>query len=191
MTTTTERVPLAEAERLAWELIAQLEPACERILTVGSVRRKKPEVHDLQLLCQPRLTAQHDLFGEEIDHTNHLDDAVAGLMTAGLLAHRLDTHGRHAYGTRYKRLTYKGVGLDLFSCLAPAQWGIQSLIRTGPDTFSRRLVTQRKFGGFLPDGWHVKDGSIWDEAGWQVLTPEEIDVFRELGIAYVEPEARA
>ncbi|MBU2597552.1 MAG: hypothetical protein KJ757_08345 [Planctomycetes bacterium] len=45
---------LQKAKAIAEELKSLLEPACERITIAGSIRRQKPDVGDIELLCIPK-----------------------------------------------------------------------------------------------------------------------------------------
>lgn len=49
-----QRWPLKEALIIAETLANVLELRCERILIAGSIRRRKPEVGDIELLYIPR-----------------------------------------------------------------------------------------------------------------------------------------
>ena len=60
----TTRIALMEATGLAGELVALLQPACERIEIAGSIRRQRPDVGDVELVVVPRLKAPLGLFGE-------------------------------------------------------------------------------------------------------------------------------
>lgn len=187
---TTTRLDLATARSLTDELIRFLAPDCERIEIVGSVRRKRPAVKDIELLVEPRVEPLvTDLFGGTTDYVP-LEGLIAKSIQAGVFAPRLDKNGRSALGERYKRLLYRGVPLDLFIRRDPAQWGVLMAIRTGPAEWSQRLVTQRRFGGYLPDGWRVHDGGIYDDQGTLRETPEERDVFELLELPWIEPQHR-
>jgi DNA polymerase/3'-5' exonuclease PolX len=48
MSTTTERIPLAAADAIAADVLAQLQPHCERIAIAGSVRRRRPTIGDIE-----------------------------------------------------------------------------------------------------------------------------------------------
>lgn len=187
------RVPLAEAERLAAQVVGLLTPSCERIEIAGSIRRRKPEVGDIEIVCVPKLVESRvfDLFGSRVEGAplDRLEETATSLLVAGTFRHRLDVNGRPAFGSRYKRLLYQGVGLDLFSVLPPAQWGVLYTIRTGPAEFSHRLVTSRLQGGWMPAGMRVQDGALWDR-GAIVQIPEEADFFTALGLEFVPPEQR-
>ena len=44
---------LEEATKLANEAVELLKPYCDKIMIVGSIRRKRPTVNDIDLLCIP------------------------------------------------------------------------------------------------------------------------------------------
>lgn len=189
--TTSTRVPLELAEMTAYDLVSQLAPFCERAAIVGSIRRRRLEVKDVEILAVPKVEPLRNLFGDVFDQRNYLDIAVESMLDAGQLSKRLDRNGKPAVGERYKRLIYDGLAVDLFSCLPPAQWGLLMVIRTGPAEFSKRLVTQKRFGGLLPNHWSVRDGAMWNGLGELVPTPEEADVFRAIELDWIEPEVRS
>lgn len=186
------RIPLAEARALADELIAMLNPYCERLEIVGSIRRQRSTIGDIELLAVPRIVDRFDMFGLPTGNTfDVLGDYCTQMLRHGLLAHRPDKNGRPAFGDRYKRLSYQGVGLDLFSVLRPAQWGVLSVIRTGSADFSHRLVTPVEQGGWMPEGMYCRDGALWcARQGVAFETPEEGDVFAAICRDYVPPEHR-
>lgn len=51
-------IPLETAEKAATDIVDALTPYCERIAVAGSIRRKKPWVHDIDLVLIPK-----DLWG--------------------------------------------------------------------------------------------------------------------------------
>jgi DNA polymerase/3'-5' exonuclease PolX len=208
------KIPLAEAERIAKDILAWLAPVVERAEIAGSIRRRKPEVSDIEIVCVPKIEETVlDLFGQATDTRNMVDElATDGLCDSSthnggrLLDVRLDKNRRQALGSRYKRLMWiidqdpGEVALDLFSVFRPAAWGVIMAIRTGPAEFSQRLVTQRSKGGLLPDHMSVKDGdlmidpnvSAMEHRAWMLLRDqvEERDFFEAIGLDWIEPEAR-
>jgi DNA polymerase/3'-5' exonuclease PolX len=206
--TKTRRIPLVDALTLAEDLRAELAPACVRIEIAGSVRRRMQIVGDIELVAVPWLQApliQEQLFGADVEVTvrNAFDERCAELREQGELADRLDVRGRPAWGAKFKRALYHDVPCDLFSVLAPAQWGVIYAIRTGPADFSHQFVTHHgvyfrdskgaRRGGLLPRQFSVRDGQLVDatSAGGCVLeTPEEADFFAAIDVAYREPWAR-
>jgi DNA polymerase/3'-5' exonuclease PolX len=126
---------------------------------------------------------------------DHLQARSDELSAAGAIQHL----GR--WGPRAKTFRLGGVTFDLYAC-PREQWGCQLAIRTGPAAFSRRLVTTRAKGALCPDDLKFDQGRLWQQVGaepyqpgaegWEALeTPEESDVFRALGLAYLDPEDRA
>ncbi len=185
------RYPLAAAEAIAQELVMLLSPACERIVVAGSVRRRKPEVKDLEIVAVPAARSVRDLFGEVTDRMNLLEDLLSTLVDQGEISAGRDGSGRPAWGPRYKRAVYRGLPVDLFSVIPPAQWGLTLLLRTGPWWYSKRVVTPRRHGGLLPDWMAVRDGAMWHKDGESLVTAEEEDVFRLLQVPFVDPARRA
>jgi DNA polymerase/3'-5' exonuclease PolX len=188
------RVPLALAEAVAAEARARLAPACERLEVAGSIRRRRPDVGDVELVAVPRVTpGRRDLFGDATGEADELHALAERLLHEGVLAHRPDKNGRPAFGTKLKRVVFRGrageLPLDLFAVTGAAQWGVIFTIRTGPGAFSTRLVTQRRYGGGMPEGHRVRDGALWDGERL-VETPEEADLFRALGLPWLPPERR-
>jgi len=184
------RVPLAEAAALADELVELLAPVCDRLVVAGSIRRQRPDVGDIELLAVPLLQPRLDLFGEDASAppVSRLDALCDDLISRGTLSTRLDVHGRGAYGAKYKRLRYRDLPLDLFSA-TPDNFGLLLVIRTGPAAYSRRLVTERRYGGWMPSGCRVKDGFLWRD-GDKVPVPTEADLYALLGRPFDAPQVR-
>lgn len=201
MSTSATRYPLAQAEAIARTIVDLLRSSCLRIEIAGSIRRRKADVGDVEIVCVPKpRTLERDLFGQPVSgqFLYEIDDTVEQLLADGVLAKRLDAKGRSAWGMRYKRALFNGFPLDLFSVVEPAQWGVLLAIRTGPAEFSRRLVTPRfaRADGMLPDDCRIQDGGLrrWSvETRREALipTPEEEDLFRAIGQPWLPPEARA
>ena len=183
------RLPLAEAETLATEVAALLRPACLRWEIAGSLRRRRPTIGDLEVVAVPRTRAEGiDLFGAAHGTVDELDARCRELQAAGAFLPRLDRNGRQALGPRYRRLLYRGVGLDLFSPDLES-WGLILLIRTGCAAWSRRFVTPHLMGGWLPTGMRVEGGRLWD-GGAPLPTRTEEQVFVTCGLPWIDPEAR-
>lgn len=171
------KMPFEVATIYANEIITKLLPLCKRLAVAGSIRRCKPEIGDIELVAIP--LPHLDMFNQETpdDHAlNYYEWRGLGRIVKN--------------GNKYKQIElYQGINLDLFIVTPPAQWGIQFLIRTGPADFSKRVVTQKKFGGLLPSNFRVQDGAIWSN-NHMIETPEEIGVFNLIGVPFIEPEQR-
>lgn len=196
---------LAEIEPIAQSLVEQLRSACIRIAIAGSVRRRKPEPNDIEIVAVPSIGHYQisDLFGDTVEQhiVNHLDDAIDTLIDCG--AWEFDPVTRRN-GPRYKRLRHAASGLccDLFITDA-RRWGVIYTIRTGPGDFSKALVTyahQRKMfveSGLLHGHPPLFDAErkvvpcpLGEECSQIIETPEERDVFAALGLLWVDPSQR-
>jgi DNA polymerase/3'-5' exonuclease PolX len=172
-----QKLPLKDAEKIASLLLTSLRPCCQRIEIAGSIRRRKSEIGDIEIVAIP--VPSLDMFSNP-SYEPHLLDLVNWKEYGEIIKS----------GHKYKQIALtEGINLDLFIVTPPAQWGVQFLIRTGSADFSHRFVTTKHHGGLLPGYLKVKDGAIWSH-NHIIETPEEIDVFNLAGVPYVEPEMR-
>ena len=184
---------------LAKELVEALSPACRRIEIAGSVRRQKPECHDLEIVAIPSWEVQQrlNLFGEvgEIIQVNRLDQRLAELFDAGewVLDEKLPRNG-----PKYKRLAHLATGLccDLF-LITRQGWGGAMVIRTGPADFSRAVVTvalrqgKHVADGYLLHGHPKETGCPYGEKCPRIVpTFEEEEFLTALGLRWVDPPKR-
>lgn len=183
------RMPILEAVAVAHEVMSLLYPVVERIEVVGSIRRGKAEVGDVELLYVPKLVPRLNMFDEVEGHQNLALDLISELREQGVLTDRIDKNGRPAFGSRYQRVQFRDVPVDLFACLAPAQYGVLQMIRTGSAEFSRGMVTSQHVGGALPMGMRIQDAQIIDR-GTPLETPDEETFFAQIGMPYVDPTKR-
>lgn len=189
------------ALKIAEALVEYFRPVCIRIEIAGSIKRWKPEVKDIEIIAVPDLTPlrlQKLEFGKPIPriYKTHLDQLLGNM--------ELENPGRVSLaknGERYKKIILKDsdIVLDLFLVLPPAQWGVQSVIRTGPAEFSHWMVTRKSRGGALPDGYIVEDGVVGkrvknakneDSREGEIEMPEEIDFLSFCGLPWIEPKDR-
>lgn len=175
------KISLERAEAIAKKIVEELSPYCERIEIAGSVRRRKPEVGDIEIVAIPK--PWNDMLGMVVplsrDHAlNYVDwRRIDGTLLKG--------------GNKFKQIELsEGITLDLFIVTPPAQFGVIFLIRTGPEEFSHKLVTSRQSRGLMPSNLKCKDGSIWHGIN-KLETPEEKDVFKVIGLPWIAPENRA
>jgi DNA polymerase/3'-5' exonuclease PolX len=170
---------ITEAKYLAYTIRKELEHYFTRLEVAGSIRRNKPEVKDIELIGVPKLEHHLNLLGEKFAIRSLIDEYDWSDLGKPI-----------KNGSRYKQIETKyGINLDLFIIFPPSEWGVQFVIRTGPASFSRRVVTQRHKGGLLPSDCKVKDGAVY-RYGELVPTPEEEDFFNLLEIDYINPSRR-
>jgi DNA polymerase/3'-5' exonuclease PolX len=186
---TGARLPLADALHIAGRIKGQLDPACSRLEIAGSIRRRKPDVGDIEFVAVPRFREEpSSLWGDKTQ--------ISVLAEVLAIEEREEVLERLAGGERYVKLRHlrSGLQVDLFLVLPPAQWGVIHLIRTGPADYSQWLVTYAR-----RQGMHVVNGALHnglgipgrDDCSCEVIpTPEERDVYTALGLPYIEPWER-
>lgn len=175
---------LGVAQKIARALVDELRPGCERIEFAGSLRRHKPEVGDIEIVCIPRVEAA-GLFGAE----------ERSLLLP--ILDRLCEERRLAFlqggekARKYAFVRHEGLCLDLF-IVRPETWGYQFAIRTGPAAYSKALVTRRSEGGLLPDDCIIHDARVWRKvrAGAAAVTGEWVQVDGENFEHVPTPEER-
>ena len=185
MTTAKERHPLALAELVAEATVRMLQDSCERIEVAGSIRRRREDVGDVEILCIPRVGGV-DLFGQPVEGDTALDRRCKDLLDQGFLEYRLNVDGERQYGPRNKYTvhTATGIGVDIFTTSCE-QWGMALLVRTGPQSFCRAVMTQFQCLGLQGHAY----GGV--SRGERMLDcPDEQTVFDLLQWDYIPPELR-
>ena len=105
---------LQEAEKLAEEFICEIADYCEKVRIVGSIRRRRPQVKDVDLVLIVRDWFNFTIKLQQISRI------------------KID-------GEQVKRLTYKGEQIDLY--LADNKtYEALTLIRTGSSQHNIRLA---------------------------------------------------
>lgn len=154
---------LAEAQRIANEVYYQLKPHCQRekIEVVGSIRRLKPEIKDVDIVLIP--------------------------SNPGMLSQEIDRLGPPIMdGEKLRRINYNGTQVDLYYA-TPRTWATLLFIRTGSTGNNIRLCSRaRRLGMKLKangDGIIGKDGQL-------IPIESEKQIYEILGLKYQEPWER-
>lgn len=168
-----DRIELAVADEIATDVLGRLAPFCERIAVAGSVRRRCPDVGDIEVVAIP-LTEQVGLWADCVERHHGFREVVNSWARV-----KGDATGKYT-----QRLLSSGVKLDLFMA-TPRNWGLIMAIRTGSAEYSHRVLA----AGWVRNGYMSVDGHLCRQ-GRQVDTPEEEDVFRLAGVDWVSPEFR-
>lgn len=186
MSTGTKR-PHAQALRDA-EAFRDLFTGCaERWEIAGSVRRRKPDVADVEHVVIPavvEIEVGTGLFSER-KLVSALWRRLDELVAAGRLAKHWYGNG-FRWGDRYRGVDFAGFNHEIFCCTA-ATWGAILLIRTGPAEFSQRVVSRLKDGGMYRQ---IEGETIHVASGEPVEVPDERTYLKLAGMPWVEPEAR-
>jgi DNA polymerase/3'-5' exonuclease PolX len=170
-----DRIPLAEAVTIAADVCAVLRPFCERLEVAGSIRRQRPTIGDLEVVCIPRRVLT-GLFGDAQEVDPGFCDAVNQWPKV-----KGEPTGKYT-----QRLLPSGLKLDLFMP-ATENWGLIFSVRTGSARFSAQVLGRRwaQLGYKSVEGrlTRVRDGMV-------IPIWEERDLFTLLRLSYVEPPAR-
>ena len=160
-----ETMRLETARELAEQVKATLLPYCQRIEIVGSIRREKATVHDIDVVLIPK--------------------PYAAVVMGGLLT----TIGElKASGDKIKRVHLPTENIDIDIYLAtPASWATLVLIRTGSKENNIRLATLAK-----RKGWHLmaNGNGLFNDRGERIAGDSEQSIYQALGIPYQEPQER-
>lgn len=157
----------ADALAIAEKYKAILAPHCDRIEIAGSIRRKKPEVKDIEIVAIPK---PYD--------TGLFESGIATVVNQWLKV-------RGELPCKYtQRLLPEGIAMDLFFA-EPRNWGLIFAIRTGSAGFSHHVLA----GGWVRKGYVSRGGYLMAN-GRVVEVPEEIDLFQRIGIVLIDPEHR-
>lgn len=165
-----KRYPLAEAQAIALKVLEELKPHCIRAEIAGSIRRKKPEVKDIEIVAIPKPYS-----------TGLLEDGVASVVNKWE-----KVKGEMEYGkTKYtQRVLPNGIKLDLFFA-EEGNWGSIFAIRTGSADYSHHVLAN----GWVRQGFKSLGGYLYRE-GEKHEVCEEKDLFQMIGVSYTEPENR-
>lgn len=170
------RLPWTEACDLAQHVAERLAPAAARLKCVGSVRRRRPTVGDIEFLAEPHF--DEDLLGGRIPIIEPVRAAMLELGTWVKGGERMmqvtDLLGR------------VGLKLDLYLIHPPAAWGSLLAIRTGPAELGRYVVTFCRQHGFRHDGGYAQRLDTGD----RVPTDTEEQFFELAGLPCLPPHER-
>ncbi len=169
---------LEKAKAIAEKIKAVLESSCERIVIAGSIRRQKPDVGDIELLCIPKYVAGVDMLDAKIQTLIHFD----------MLGYRVNKLGSKVYGPKNKLLVHlpSGIGVDIFSTTAEC-WPVALVVRTGGERTNKEIAFRAIERGMR---FHAYGRGFTRADGSELICQSEADVFRAVGLAYREPWER-
>jgi len=157
----------AQAKQIADQTVESLRPFCDRIEIAGSIRRKKAEVKDIEIVCIPK-PFDTGLFESGIATVVNKWEKVKGDLPCKYT----------------QRILPEGIKLDLFFAV-PENWGLIYATRTGSADYSHKVLAT----GWVKAGYQSRDGFLWHGQD-KYNCREEIDLFNRIGLKYVEPEFR-
>jgi DNA polymerase/3'-5' exonuclease PolX len=169
-----KKYPLEEARNIAEKVLALIKPHCYRAEIAGSIRRKKAEVKDIEIVAIPK-PYELGLFASGIATVVNQWQKVKGELPCKYT----------------QRVLPEGIKLDLFFA-EEGNWGLIYALRTGSADYSHYVLAS----GWAKLGFKSNGGYLGRETGkfldeWETKQiREEQQLFELLGIPYVEPEHR-
>lgn len=190
---------LQEASIIAVKYCYKLQPHCEIINIAGGVRRKKPEPHDIEIICIPKVEIVYDLFGNEFDR-------IRGKGFTDVVNDMGKTVKGNSLGKMTQIQLPEGIMLDLFM---PDDFDYyrQYAIRTGSADYSHKVIaTAWKKKGWcgsdeglrkMNDCIEMKDAN--GKSKWKCVKPgaakppswkSEEEFFNWIGVKVLRPKER-
>lgn len=155
------KIELERAQRVAAMVKKRLSPHCVKIEEVGSVRRKKPWVNDIDFVLIPK-----DLW------TLHSEIMRLGSVKMS--------------GMKIMRVMVGNIQVDLYFA-SPETWATLLLIRTGSAENNIRLATLAKKRGWR---LAASGDGLFNELGERIAGDTERSIYSALGMPYQRPEER-
>jgi DNA polymerase/3'-5' exonuclease PolX len=189
------RFPRADALRVARACVAALRPACSELIIAGSLRRRKAEVGDVEVLYIPRtieVADPGDLFGKKI-RANAVDLILSALVDEGLLLKRQNKDGHFAWGDQNKLALHKASGIPIdFFAATPENWWNLLVCRTGGAESNKQICAAAIDRGWkwnpYKEGFSRGGPMAGEKTVHRILSERE--VFEFVGLDYLEPWER-
>lgn len=164
----TTGIALERAQKIAEAVVKRLSPYCKKaadgkvyIEVVGSIRRRRPWVNDIDLVLIPT-----DLWG--------LHHEIMGLGQVKLS------------GNKIIRVELGNTKVDIYVA-SEETWATLLLIRTGSTANNIRLCSRAKERGWH---LHADGSGLFNDKGERVAGDTEISIYNALGLRYREPWER-
>lgn len=191
---TGTRIPLDMARTAAGYLLHCWGVDTGDATIVGSVRRGRPDVGDLEV-CVPVEPPDRDLLFQAMHASAHAD---AGLFGAPADVPPLTIVKGLRPGFKQARVVahvqYEGRPFDLpveIYRFEPGARGWALIMRTGPAEFGKWFLGRWKRHFDIPTEQPASvEGYLVDRHGARVPIDDEEECFRRIGIGYVRPEQR-
>ena len=171
MSAATKRLPLADAEHIAVGAMQQLEPHCEVISLAGCLRRRRPAIGNIEIVCVPKAYESTPLFSSGIATVVNQWEKVRGELP---------------FPCRYtQRVLPEGIRLDLFM-VHPDGYGLMRARRTGSVDWCRTVLDPALVRAGYRSAW----GLLRRAGGTVVPVRTEPELFQLIGLPWVDPQDR-
>lgn len=172
---------LEQARTIAERYRRKLQPFCEKIEIAGSIRRERPTVKDIELVCIPKTfkPVVKTLFGDEAPQPARPIKEFCDLVN------EWEAVKGSPAGKYTQRVLIEGIKLDLFMTTRD-NWGLIFMIRTGSADYSKKMLGIIKTAGFKSDGGQLVD----TDTGEIIPVKTEKEFYQVTGSFFEEPKFR-
>jgi DNA polymerase (family 10) len=167
-----EKLNLAQAEGIAGLVVSLTDAWCKKIEVVGSIRRKRPEIHDIDLVVQT-YEDEHD------EHWKGLKDSM--ITMAGV---KVILNGDEIFRTLLPLEDGEWVQVDFYRA-KPETYGVLKLVRTGS---AEHNIWLAKLAIKQDLRLHYSRGVV--EGDTVIAGSDETECFRALNLEFIPPELR-
>ncbi len=160
---------LESAESVAKDFLKLTKDLYAKSLIAGSIRRREPIVHDIDIAVIPRGSS----FGLWKDKVAARVEGMGGEVIS--------------FGETISNFRYRGMQVNLFLCLNRDSWGVTLMWATGPKGHTIGMTIKARDRGLI-----INSRGLWtrDEPVRLVKTRTEEEVGKALGWNLKAPEAR-
>ena len=182
------RYPYEVALKVAEEIVGWLKPYCSKVTIAGSLRRKKPDVGDIEILCISENFDDKDFSECGVEFSNLLDREVQYHIELKKLDYRLNKKGNRTYGKQNKLLVHcaSGIPVDIFST-TEENWWVALVVRTGPKESNIKISMAAKDRELKFNAYGSGFSTVYDS---KIYCHSEKEVFEAVGLPYLPPEER-
>jgi DNA polymerase (family 10) len=167
---------LEEAEKLAGQIVDSIRHLCdpEHIMVVGSIRRKRPEVKDIDIVLIPQAWMWNTIIQKlKTDWQAHVVEAGQELARLNVSVNATSEPINHGH-----------FQVDIYRA-RPETWGVLLLIRTGSKGHNIKLCSHARRLNMMLSAANgvIKDGKV-------IASRTEEEIFKALELDFIEPEKR-
>lgn len=175
----------------AAQVVDAIFDLCDRVVVVGSVRRRRPEVNDIDIVAIPEYSDYRipDPFNGTVKTMRlNPEETWKKNFPEVLMKGPLKLLG-HQFGQELLRFSFRhnSLQVDIYRA-RPETWGIILLVRTGSKEHNVKLCRLARSKGLKLS---ASQGLISQDGFGQVRASKtEEEIFAALGIPFVNPEDR-
>lgn len=159
-----------KARDIILDLTEQLSPFCVKMEPVGSWRRGKEKLHDIDFICLESSTRK--IFGKPQEQLRYQIERIGECLSSG---------------GKYIRIIYQGEQIDFYITRDTKAYSVLKLIRTGSAEFNRKLcgIAKKKGMKLKADG----GGLVYQDTE-RLIAWDENEILEKLLGHVPKPEER-